>query len=270
MSRKLRVVDLFAGLKGWSAPFEDRGHEVFSVELDLKFPDISLYADILTLSASDFPWRPDIVLASPPCTSFTTMTMGRNWTYENEPKTDTARLGKALVEHTIELIQDLRPSFAIIENPRARLRTLGIIPERYERRTVWYCRYGEERAKPTDLWGGPFPPSLVMRPGCKNGFPDHIAAPRGSQTGTQGGDSAVIAKIPYELALDVCLAAERDLAQPVPRPSFRMNEPSCVTCNYGIHPSYFVHPDFTWDCPDCGTPCRVEVLISEIVQQVGQ
>jgi hypothetical protein len=46
----MKVLDLFAGLKGWSGPAEERGHECFSVELLPKFPGISLYKDILSLS----------------------------------------------------------------------------------------------------------------------------------------------------------------------------------------------------------------------------
>lgn len=208
----MRVLDLFAGMRGWSQPFADRGHDVFTIELDRKFPDIDLYADILTVNPwRDIPWWPDLILASPPCTAFTTMTMGRNWTHDGQPKTETAAMGARLVAHTLWIIAALHPRYAIIENPRARLRTLPYL-EHLERRTVWYCRYGEDRAKPTDLWGAPFPPSLILRPGCHNGNPDHIAAPRGSRTGTQGGQSAIIAKVPYELGLDVCLAVERDLS----------------------------------------------------------
>jgi hypothetical protein len=207
----VRVLGLFAGTKGWEQPFIDRGHEAFTIELSPEFDGIDLYADILAVTPKDIPWRPDIILASPPCTSFTTMTMGRNWTHDGKPKTPTAAMGLALVLKTKQLIAALDPTYFVIENPRARLRTLGYLDE-YERRTVWYCRYGEERAKPTDLWGG-FPPSFVTRPMCHNGNPDHTPAPRGSYTGTQGGVSAAEAgHIPYELALDVCLAAERDLA----------------------------------------------------------
>ena len=42
--------------------------------------------------------------------------------------------------------------------------------------------------KPTDLWGG-FPKSLRLHPRCHNGDSCHVAAPRGSQTGTQGRKS---------------------------------------------------------------------------------
>ena len=34
MNRKLRVLDLFAGEKGWSQAFADAGHEVVTVEIN--------------------------------------------------------------------------------------------------------------------------------------------------------------------------------------------------------------------------------------------
>jgi hypothetical protein len=187
---RLRVLDLFSGLRGWSAAFEERGHETFCIEWAHHFRadaylDIGRVGDVLDA----LPWRPDIILASPPCTAFTTMTMGRNWTHAGEPKTDRAREGQRLVLATIRIIAALRPRAWIIENPRARLRSLGLL-EGFERRTVWYCRLGEERAKPTDLWGA-FPPGLVL------------------PEGTQGMESAAAAKVPHALSLLVCEAMER-------------------------------------------------------------
>ena len=41
--RPLRVLDLFAGLEGWSEPFRERDHDVISVDLDPRF-DVSLEA----------------------------------------------------------------------------------------------------------------------------------------------------------------------------------------------------------------------------------
>ena len=38
----------------------------------------------------------------------------------------------------------------------------------FERRTVTYCQLGEERMKPTDLWGA-FPPGLELPAMCRNG-----------------------------------------------------------------------------------------------------
>lgn len=222
----MKVVDLFCGLKGWSRPFADRGHEVWTTDIDPAFePDWA--GDILNVRVDDLPpWRPDILLASPPCEAFSVMTMGRNWTHEGKPKTEKAELAEALVLKTISVIQYLKPTYFVIENPRGRLRTLGLVP--YEdRRTVWYCRVGAPIAKPTDLWGG-FPPSLRLPDMCHNQRPghaddcrckDHIASPRGSYTGTQGGDrsskgAANRSKIPYGLSVTVCLAAEHDLGGP--------------------------------------------------------
>jgi len=65
---------------------------------------------------------------------------------------------------------------------------------------VWYCRLGLDRAKPTDLWGV-IPPGLDLPAPCHNGNLDHVAAPRGSRTGTQGGvGTAEAGRIPRELA----------------------------------------------------------------------
>lgn len=206
----LKVLDLFAGLRGWSQPFADRGHETFSIELDKKFPDISLYADILKVRPADLPWAPDIVLASPPCQGFSVMQIGRNWTHDHQPKTETAVKAQAMVRATLALIDELKPRWHVIENPRAKLRKMPFM-EALPRATVTYCQYGEHRMKPTDLWGN-FPPSLTLAPPCTSGAPCHISAPRGSRTGSQGMDSALSAKIPYDLALAVCKAAEADFS----------------------------------------------------------
>jgi hypothetical protein len=204
----MKVLDLFSGLRGWSEPFEERGHEIFTIDIDPRFKP-NLVADILEVEQSDIPWAPDIILASPPCETFSVASIGRYWP-GGEPSPE-ARRGLALVHATLALIEALQPAFAVIENPRGMLRRAGVL-DRYPRVTVWYCRYGEERAKPTDLWGAPFPPSWVPRPECRNGHPDHTRAPRGSRLGTQGiRTGPERAKIPRELALEICLAAERDL-----------------------------------------------------------
>lgn len=237
----MKVVDLFSGLGGWSRPFVDRGHEVFTVDNDPDFkPD--LVADVQDLTTDHLPWQPDIVLASPPCQAFSMLNVSKHWEKDGTPKTEEARVAIDLVRATADLTWLLQPWFFVIENPRARLRSLGLL-DHYKRRTVWYCRLGEPVAKPTDLWGG-FPPSLVLPPECKPGHPDHLAAPRGSKSGTQGVGrlkpdhkntrrgslnnvkafareyygtnnqkelAALRAKVPYALGLTVCLAAEREL-----------------------------------------------------------
>ena len=216
----LVLLDLFAGLGGWSEAFRARGHDVLTLDIDPRF-GCDITADILTWDPDSIP-PPDIVLASPPCEAFSTMSIGTHWgggVRAYEPKTDAARLGIALVERTVDIISALRPTFFVIENPRDVLRNLPLaLPD--DRRTVWQCHVGREWAKPTDLWGG-FPPSLDLPRECHNRHPDHAetccchdhnAAPRGSRTGTQGPKTAAQrAEIPYGLSFLVCEAAERDL-----------------------------------------------------------
>lgn len=204
---KLRVLDLYSGLEGWSAPWRERGHQVYRVELDERFP--AEHRNVMDFEPSMLPWKPDVILASPPCTAFSVMQIGRNWNHDHTPKNDRARAGLVLLERTIWLIEELKPSVFIIENPVGKMRRMPQL-NRYERRNVTYCQYGERRMKPTDLWGG-FPTGLVLNTPCKNGMPCHDRAPRGSRTGTQGMDSAESAKIPHLLSLAICQATERML-----------------------------------------------------------
>ena len=42
----MKVLELFAGTRSIGKAFENRGHQVFSVEWDKNFENIDLYADI--------------------------------------------------------------------------------------------------------------------------------------------------------------------------------------------------------------------------------
>lgn len=216
----MKVLDLCAGWGGWSAAFKDRGHDVTTLDNDPQF-GCTITADIRNVEPWDLPWGSyDIVLASPPCEKFSVggfhQQAFRQYfkPYESkeyyEPVTDGARLAIAIADRVVDFIHFLAPRFWVVENPRGLLAKLDIIPNGPPE-TIWYCRYGERRAKPTHLWGG-FPPSLYLEPECENGNPDHIRAPRGSLTGTQGMETTQAAIVPYALSLAVCLAAEADLA----------------------------------------------------------
>lgn len=205
----MNVLDLFAGLRGWSEPWANKGHNTFCVEIDTRFP--ADHRDIFDFNINSLPWRPDIILASPPCTAFSVMRIGRNWNFDHTPKNDTARNGLLLLEKTIEIIEKINPSFFIIENPMGKMRKMPQLAH-LERRHVTYCQYGENRMKPTDLWGG-FPPSLKLKAPCKQGASCHESAPRGSNKGTQGlisSDRALSAKIPSALSIEIMNATERD------------------------------------------------------------
>lgn len=210
------VLDLFSGLNGWGAPWEERGHTVISADNNPRFG--ADYQGSLLDVDSFIRWLEDegavdvdVILASPPCEGFSVMRINRNWTPDNKPRTEVAATGLALVQSTLEIISLLCPTYYVIENPRGKLRKLDVL-DGIERHTVTYCQYGENRMKPTDLWGV-FPP-VEFKPMCKNGDPCHIRAPRGSFTGSQNyGDSAIVARIPRELSLDICVAAESNIAR---------------------------------------------------------
>lgn len=210
----MKVLDVFSGTGGWSDPWLVAGHDVKRLELDAKLAeqtgaiqvDVNDTARVLDLLGD---WRPDVVLASPPCNAFTVMRIGRNWTHDGQPRNQHAIDGLTNVVSTLRLIAALAPRYWVIENPRGKLRSLPVLAG-LPMATVWYCRFGEQRAKPTDLWLN-VPATLEQelrdpKYTCANGNPDHIAAPRGSTTSTQGGFTREESyRIPQDLARLVLL-----------------------------------------------------------------
>ena len=82
------------------------------------------------------------------------------------------------------------------------LRKLPVVAD-LPRRTVTYCQYGDDRQKPTDLWGE-IRGGWESKPICRPGSDCHVAAPRGSRTGTQGlKGSKTRSMIPYELGAEI-------------------------------------------------------------------
>ena len=210
----MKVLDLFAGEGGWSAYAKDAGHDVITVDYSDKFDTTFRHdlRDAYGLTVLLDGWQPDIILASPPCEGFTVMNIGKNWEYDLTPKSPTAKTAIETAMGAIKAIDIIKPTFWVIENPRGMMRKMPWMQD-YERRTVTYCQLGEQRMKPTDLWGT-FPPSLVLPEPCKNGDPCHVRAPRGTKTknSTQGiKEASKRALVPYELSRLVIQAAERDI-----------------------------------------------------------
>jgi len=167
----MKVLDLFAGLGGFSQAFKDREHEVVRVDIASKFsPDIC--ADIMDFEPEgDY----DIVLASPPCTEFSKDSMP--W-HDADPDL-------MLLKRTLDIIQKINPEWWIIENVRGAVKWFNPVLGKPVRHVG--SRY---------LWGD---------------FPMFDAKPKyGKWRLPPSPDRAAIrALIPYDLSLNLCIACER-------------------------------------------------------------
>lgn len=177
----MKILELFSGTESFGNIAVERGHEVFSVDNDI-YHNPSLCKSILDLTIKDIPFKPDIIWASPPCTTFSVMSNYRHWDFPH-PKNSKACINLAFVLKTLELIEVLQPKYWFIENPRGLLRKFPFMEKLY-RKTITYCQYGTLYMKPTDIWTNCL--TWTPRKMCKNGDPCHYDARRGSHTGVQG------------------------------------------------------------------------------------
>lgn len=207
----MKVLELFAGSRSVGKVAEQLGYEVFSVDWT-NYDNIDLKIDIGLLKLSDIPFVPDIIWASPDCTTYSIAAISTHRNKEDRSgKTEYAKKCDKANNHWIGLIkewQKLNPKLVYyIENPRGGLRKMDFMQDFPIRNTVWYCQYGDDRAKPTDIWTNNI--DWTPRPECHN-FRNNIkhchheSAPRGSKTGTQGKKGSYErSKIPYELCYEI-------------------------------------------------------------------
>lgn len=203
---KKKILELFAGSRSIGNKAEELGMEVFSVDWT-PYEKIDLSIDIEDLTTDMIPFTPDGVWISPDCTTYSIAAVSHHRTNSIEPKSDYAIKCDRVNRHWITLLDkwlEINPNMVFfIENPRGMLRKMPFM-QRFKRHTIWYCVYGDERAKPTDIWTNS--ENWVPRPQCHNGNKNchHQPAPRGSKTGTQGRkDSYNRSKIPEQLCEEV-------------------------------------------------------------------
>lgn len=200
------LLELFAGSRSVGKIGDQKGMNVFSVDWQ-PFEDIDLAIDVEEMKLSDVPFIPDVVWASPDCTTYSIASCSTHRHNSVEPKTEYAMKCDRVNIHFISLINEwlmLNPDMVFfIENPRGMMRKMPFV-QGFTRHTVWYCQYGDDRAKPTDIWTNS--KDWQPRPQCKNGNPncDHQRAPRGSRTGTQGRKGSYQrSTIPEQLCIEI-------------------------------------------------------------------
>ena len=163
-----------------------------TVDLDPKFRP-SIIADVrwMHFKAGAF----DVVLAAPPCQAFSCASMGYHWKYGPDRS---VLEGLEVVRACFRIIREVRPALYVLENPRGKLRKCIGLPTE----TIYYCSYGSDHQKPTDLWHNL--PERLRRP-CA----PHVSSPRWNRDYHDWPDDpSVKALWPYKLSLEICRIAE--------------------------------------------------------------
>lgn len=217
----MKILELFAGSRSIGKIAEARGHQVYSSDIN-DFDGIDYVTDIISFDVNEVPWVPDMIWASPPCTYFSVASIGHHWHEDHTPKSDNALLGVKYVEATLAVIRHFQglnhDLLWYIENPVGKLRKLPVMLD-IDKVTVSYCKYGDTRMKPTDIFTNNAPTLFNQngwnpRPKCYAGNKNchHEEAPRGAKTGTQGlKNNYERSIIPPELCEEIIIATEKKL-----------------------------------------------------------
>lgn len=219
-----KILELFAGSRSIGNEADKRNHDVFSCDWTA-YDKIDYIGDIGELTLKDVPFIPDMIWASPDCATYSIAACSTHRNKNKTPKSEYAIRCDEVNQHWLQLIkewQKINPDLIFfIENPRGNLRHMDWMQE-YNRHTVWYCQYGDDRAKPTDIWTNC--KEWKPRPECRNYKYDkngdiinkhchHESARRGAKTGTQGKKGSYErSKIPNELCGEILNAFEKSKA----------------------------------------------------------
>jgi len=211
---KKKILEVFAGSRSIGNTADKMKMDVFSIDWK-PYDKIDLVIDVEQLQINQVPFIPDFGWFSPDCTTYTIAAISthRNGT---DPKSDYAKKCDKVNTHFLSLIDQwslINPDFIyFIENPRGMLRHMPFMKD-LKRHTVWYCQYGDDRAKPTDIWTN----STTWKPRemCHNykynsdgeiidKHCHHESARRGAKTGTQGKKGSYErSRIPEQLCEEI-------------------------------------------------------------------
>ena len=148
----MNVLELFAGSRSVGKAAEELGMRVYSSDIT-QFGGIDYVVDILDLDVREVMMIPDVIWASPPCTTYSVAAISHHRNGQ-EPKTEFAKKSDLMIAKVHEIIDyftEKNPDLVYyIENPRGMLRKMDFMRRHPVRHTVTYCQYGDTRMKPTD------------------------------------------------------------------------------------------------------------------------
>lgn len=182
------LLELFSGMGNVSKAFIAQGGKAYRVDWSPKV-EAELHADVSKLTVEDVislcGGVPDVVWASPQCTTYSIATHRHRTLKEGlSPKTELAahddKVNIALWELIDELLA-LGTKYYFVENPRGRMRYMPFVQGR-PRYTITYCAYGNKGnangytdqfvMKPTDIWTNHPDPQFL--PQCTVVNPPHL------------------------------------------------------------------------------------------------
>lgn len=154
---RLKVLDLFSGLGGFSEAFVQNGDQVLRIENNpllsgvphTTLMDVKKLRDIIAHGISEGDLNPyltgiDVILASPPCYEFSLAFNSPQGIASRNGEFDNYIPDMELIQITMEIIEMLKPRYYIIENVRGSIRhfeKMGLIPNQKFKAYVFYGKF---------------------------------------------------------------------------------------------------------------------------------
>lgn len=147
--KAMKVLELFSGSGSVSKICNEYNFNCISVDITDKLHPVTHLVDILNWDYTIYkPGHFDLIWASPPCATFSSM---RNLRASKEQiQIDMDTIGVPLLKKALEIIDYFKPKYFFVENPAfGRMRNYITELNYYD---VTYCHYGYNYRKPTRIW----------------------------------------------------------------------------------------------------------------------